>query len=401
MSENKKKLILPFVIVGVAILVTAVLVMARPVASREEVVPVAPLVRATVVDLGTVQLKVDAQGTLTPQRQSDLVAQVSGRIAEISPKFGVGGEFAAGELIVRIEPRDYALGLQQARAALAQAKVRLQREQAEAEVAREEWSELGSGEPSQLAMRIPQLAEAEAGVEAAEATVAQAQLHLDRTAIRAPFAGRLATKLADLGQFVAPGAPLGRIFSTAYAEVELAVTPEDASYLDLAILEAGGSIPVEFEARFGADLAAWTGKVVRTTGRVDDRTRMSGLIARVESPYSIRTESGQPVQMGQFVDARILGRQVAGIARVPRSAMRGRNRVLVIDESDRLRFREVEVLRLTRDEALISGGLDRGERVLISPMEAPVDGMTVQVASSRDAVPDDGFEPHASEESAR
>jgi membrane fusion protein, multidrug efflux system len=381
MTENRKKLIFPFLVVAGALVVAVVLVMTRPVAAREDVAPVAPLVRVVDVELGLVQLKVRTQGTLTPERQSDLVAQVSGRIADVSPKFGIGGEFAAGEVVVRIDPRDYELAVQQATAALAQAKVRLQRESAEASVAREEWGALGRGEPNPLALRVPQLAEAEASVQAAEAAVAQAELNLERTAIRAPFAGRLATKHVDLGQFVAPGTPVGRIFATAYAEVELPIPPEDAGYLDLGMLERGGSIPVEFETRLGGDVARWTGRVVRSTGRVDERTRMSGLIARVDSPYDIRSEAGQPLQMGQFVDAWVLGREVDGIARLPRSAMRGANRVLVIDDERKLRFREVEVLRLTRDEALVRGGLRDGELVLVSPMEAPVDGMTVQIAT--------------------
>lgn len=382
MTDSRKKLIFPFLIVGLAVVLAAVLVATRPVAAREEVTPVAPLVRAIEAEPGVVQLRVRTQGTLVPQRQSDLVAQVSGRIAEVSPKFGVGGEFVAGEVIVRIDPRDYELAVQQASAALAQSRVRLQREQAEAEVAREEWRELGKGEPNPLALRVPQLAEAEAAVAAAEAAVAQAELNLERTALRAPFAGRLAAKMVDLGQFVAPGAPVGRIFSTAYAEVELSVTPEATAYLDFAQLENGGSIPVEFVARLGNDVTRWTGKVVRATGRVDERTRMSGLVARVDSPYEIRSDAGQALQMGQFVEAEVLGREVDGVVRLPRAAMRGKDRVIVIDAESRLRFVAVEVLRLTRDEALVSRGLARGDRVLVSPMEAPVEGMTVRVADA-------------------
>lgn len=402
MTDFRKKLILPFAIVGAAIIVAIILVMTRPAAAREEVVPVAPLVRATEVGLGPARLIVRTQGTLKPVRQSDLVAQVSGRIAEVSPRFGVGGEFSAGELIVRIDPRDYELAVQQAQASLAQAKVRLQMEQAEAEMAREEWNDLGTGEPSQLAMRVPQLAEARAAVEAAEAAVAQAELNLDRTAIRAPFAGRLATKHVDLGQFVAPGTPIGRIFSTASAEVELAITPEETAYLNLGVLEEGGTIPVEFEAVLGGQPVRWTGTVIRTTGSVDEQTRMSGLVARIDDPYSIRTSAGQPLQMGQFVDAYVLGRQADGVARLPRSAMRGRSQVLVIDEAGKLHFRDVDVLRLTRDEALIRGGLADGEVVCVSPMEAPVEGMTVQVASEADGGVVDGVAVEAdAEESAR
>jgi multidrug efflux pump subunit AcrA (membrane-fusion protein) len=61
--------------------------------------------------------------------------------------------------------------------------------------------------------------------------------------------------------------------------------------------------------------------------------------------------------------------------------MRGDDQVLVVDDEERLRFRPVEVVRADRDSVVIGGGLQVGERVAVSPLEAAVDGMRVRVAS--------------------
>lgn len=382
MTSHRFKLLLPILIVAFAIAIAIVLVLTRPVAAREAIETPAPLVRAVPVSLAPATLQVRAQGTLAPERQTELFAQVSGRITEVSPSFALGAKLDPGALIVRIDPRDYQLAVEQARAGLAQATVRLERERAEADLARREWEELGEGEASPLTLRVPQLAEAEAAVAAAAAAVAKAELDLDRTAIRAPFAGRVALKLVELGQLVGPATPIGRIFSTSSAEIELAISPEEARHLDLAALERGETIPVELSTASGGDQQTWTGTVVRSTGRVDERTRLLGLIARVEAPYAVRSDGGQPLQMGQFVDAVVLGRTVPDVASLPRAALRGRDAVLVVDPERRLRFRTVEVLQLGRDEVLISAGLEEGELVLISTLETPVEGTRVTLADA-------------------
>jgi multidrug efflux pump subunit AcrA (membrane-fusion protein) len=89
--------------------------------------------------------------------------------------------------------------------------------------------------------------------------------------------------------------------------------------------------------------------------------------------------------VGLYVEARIHGRTVENVAVIPRSAVRGDGRVLVLDEEDRLRFREVEVLRTTKSEAIVSSGLLTGERVCISALAAVTDGMRVRVVDGEPA----------------
>ena len=118
---------------------------------------------------------------------------------------------------------------------------------------------------------------------------------------------------------------------------------------------------------------------MRTEGEIDPRTRMVNDVARVEDPYA-RRDGGRrpPLAVGLFVEPEILGEVAEGVAVLPRAALRGSARVLVVDAESRLRFREVDVLRRTRDRVLIRGGLEPGEQVCVSPLDTAVDGMEVR-----------------------
>ena len=110
-------------------------------------------------------------------------------------------------------------------------------------------------------------------------------------------------------------------------------------------------------------------------------------MARVEDPYG-RQSGGEvvPLAVGLFVEAEIQGREVSDAVVLPRSALRESGRVLVVDDESRLHFRPVDVLRVQGDEVVIGDGLAIGERVCVSPLAAPVDGMSVRVLDEPSAL---------------
>lgn len=371
MNQKRMKIVLPIAFLVIAVIITAAMVAARPEAQREEQVVEPPLVRVMTVQQRDVPLEVTSQGTVRSHAETTLVAQVAGKVQAIAPGFAVGGTFRSGDALAQLDPRDYQVALAQAESSLAQARLRLSRETAEAQVAREEWSRLGEGQPSALVLREPQLAEARAGVAAAEASILQARLNIERSTIRAPFDGILLEKQADLGQFVAPGTPLAKIAAADYAEIELPVTSDNIERIDL-------SAEPRVIVRGDSSGAEWPGRIVRTSGQIDPSTRMLGLIARVDRPFT-PSSGRQPLRLGEFVRATIEGRTARSAITIPRGALRNRDRVLVVDPAGRIQFRAVSVLRLMEREAIIGGGLSTGERVVLSPMEAPVEGMAVRV----------------------
>ena len=384
MIRTLLNILLPPLIIGASVALLFVLMAMRKEPERQEIVEVVPLVRVVEPARRDVAMTVRVHGTVLPRTQITLVPQVAGRVLEVAPSWEEGGFFDPGEILVKIDPADYELALAQAEAAIAQAKVRVAREGAEAELARKEWEAFGKGKPDPLVLRIPQLAEAKAAQAFAESAVEMAKLNLKRTEIRAPFAGRVRLKQVDVGQYVTPGTPLARVYAVDYAEVRLPVPLENLEFLDLP-LEFSKASRIEgpevvLRSRLGAKVHSWKGRIVRTEAEIDPRTRMIHAVARVDDPYDrAGSKDGPPLLVGLFVEAEIRGRTAKGIHVVPREAIRAGSQVWIVDSEDRLRFRDVEVLRFEGERALLRTGVEDGERICISTMAEAVDGRRVKV----------------------
>jgi RND family efflux transporter MFP subunit len=220
-------------------------------------------------------------------------------------------------------------------------------------------------------------------VAAAEAALERAERNLDRTRIRAPYAGRVRSKRVDMGQYVTPGVSVATVYAVDAAEVRLPLPDDELAYLDLPLDYRGGGTSgsnpgVVLRAEYGGRVHEWKGSIVRTEGEIDPKSRMVHVVASVPDPY--REVPGRPpLAVGMFVQAEIRGRTARDVAVLPRAAMRSDGRVWVVDDEDRLRFRDVTVLRADREVVLIADGLRDGERVCLSPMEAATDGMQVRI----------------------
>lgn len=355
-----------------------------------EVLP--PLVRSQVVVTKDLRIDVTTEGTVAPRTEISLIAEVAGRVMNVSESLAAGGFFAEGNVLVQLDDRDYRLAIIQAEARVAQAKVLLSRERAEAEIAAREWKDLGQGKASPLTLHEPQVQEAKASVAAAQAALEKAQLDLARTIIRAPFAGRVRQKHCDVGQFVARGTVLAQIYAVDYAEVRLPLPDNQLQFLDLPLQYRGEEQPkhtckVTLRARFAGQERLWDATIVRTEGEIDPKSRMVHAIARVDNPYGKDEDpSRPPLAVGMFVTATIHGRTFSDVVEVPREAIRNNSRVLVIDQDLRLHIRKVEILRAGRDTAVLRSGLRNGERICLSPLIAAVNDMKVRLMETQDTL---------------
>ncbi|MFW5661347.1 MAG: efflux RND transporter periplasmic adaptor subunit [Oceanicaulis sp.] len=331
----------------------------------------------------SVQLAVNTQGEVAPLIEIDLTAQVAGRIDYVDPSFVEGGFFEAGQTLIRVEDADYRLAVTRAEALVAQRRQQLVREQAETDLAREEWESLGDGEASALTLREPQLADARAQLAAAEASLAEARLNLSRTRISAPFEGRVRAKQVDLGQYVGPGARLGRVFSTKTVEIALPLSDDELSLLNIPVaFQASADTPgpdAALSAVIGGRQRSWTGELVRTASVVDPQTRTLGAIVQVQDPYGAAAEAaGAPLAVGLFVNAEIVGRTIENAYVLPRSALRGADAMYVAEPGGALSIRQVEVIESTPERVVVASGVSAGERVITSPVRGAVDGMAVR-----------------------
>jgi RND family efflux transporter MFP subunit len=372
-----RKLVVPALILLACIFGAVTLLATSPELKPSIPEPVATTVRVMAAQPGSVQLTVHSQGTVAPNTESELIPEVSGRVEWISPSLVNGGTFEKGDALLRLEDQDYQSSLKRAEATLARAE-------AEDEHARYEFQRMESLEVKQLASRSAlenaqrAYRVAEAARQEAEASLAQARRDLERTEIRAPFTGLVRQESVDIGQFVSRGNTFATLYGSADAEVRLPIADRQLAFLNLPVgirgeLPAALQPAVTLSAEFAGRKLTWQGRIVRTEAQIDTASRMVNVVARVDN-------DGQqtPLAVGLFVEAEIQGLTAEDIVVLPRSALREGNQVLVVDAEDRLRYRQIETLRLYQDEVLVRGGLEAGERICISPIQTAVEGMPVK-----------------------
>lgn len=359
-----------------------------------------PAVRVHTATAADVRIDVETQGTVEAFRSIDLAADVGGRLTAVSPQLRAGGFFMAGDVLVEVDPADYQIAITQQEANVARAELRVLQERAESDAAVRAWQQLEGERPADpLAIRTPQIRDAEAALGAAKAQLELARLNLQRTKVKAPFTGRVRSARVDLGQIVQPGQSIAELYGIDFVEVRLPIPSNDAAFLDLPMQWSDGAddtgAVVDLFGEFGGSRHQWTGSVVRTEGEIDRRTRQMNVVARVDAPYSYakgteadaKATERPPLAVGMFVNATIHGRTFHDVIALPRTALRNGNEVWVIDAENHLRRRSVEVLRIEADRVLLRSGIAPGEQVNITALETPADGMPVRPSKTEAAIP--------------
>ncbi len=377
---------LPLVIVVSAVLAARIIIASRDEPVREPPRPSPPLVEVVELHPAPYQVRLQSRGTVQPRTESELVPQVGGVVIDTSENFRDGAFFEAGERLLRIDPRDYEIAVRIAEADLVQARLQLAQEEARAQQAARDLGRLELDQPpTDLALRKPQLAGARAALSAAGSRLAQARLNLERTEIRAPYAGRVLEQRADIGQTVAPGNVLGRIYATDYVEVRLPLTNQQLAHVDLPgrYRQPTDGKRVEpavtLSARIGGSDVTWTGRVVRSEGAIDASSRQIFVIAQVDDPYAADETGRPPLKIGQFVEAVIHGNRFEAAYQVPRIALTPDNRILTVTGDDRLLTQTPRIAWKDDSSAVVLEGLQPGVRVVTSALPLATDGMPVRV----------------------
>ena len=333
------------------------------VAQPPEILP--PLVEVQVVEPVQRRLEVRTEGEVTALDQVALSAQVSGTALEVAPELIVGGFVERDQVLVRIDASDYQLALESAEATLAEAQAALTLEEAQAESSVREWEAVSEAPPSALVRREPQLAAARARIATAEAGIAKARLDLERTELRAPFDACVLAEDIDRGQLVALGQPIATLVSVEAVEIPVSLTESDLEALALPAnlgLPGGPTGPLARVVVPGSgDEVEWSGRVVRTGGQLDPRTRTRTAFVRVDAPYGdpVGTLNHDPLVLGTFVRVFIEGRSVEDVIALPRKALKRGNEVyrVQLDEAaneHRLQRLNASVLAQSPTELLLS-----------------------------------------------
>lgn len=379
------KKFLPVVILGAFLIIAAVIKLNPPEAQRRPGASGPEMaVETQTIAARDYTVRIESYGTVQPRVRSMLVAQVGGQIVDTNPNVRDGGFFERGDVLLRIDDRDYAADVSIAEATLADAQQVLAEAEARTQQAREDWERLGNaGEPTDLVLRVPQLKAARARVRSAESSLQKAQLDLERTRIRAPFAGRVLRKFVDLGQVVSVNSQLAEIYATDVVEIRLPLRNRDLQYVALPetyrhtgeTARAGGHVEIRSEL---ANQGTWDAELVRTESAIDETARQLHVIAQITDPFGTTAAGRTPLKIGQYVTARLTGTTLQDVLVIPNNTIYQGTYVYVVEDGV-LRRRDIDIAWQNDAEAIVSAGIAPGDELVVTPLGQVTSGIRVTI----------------------
>jgi RND family efflux transporter MFP subunit len=254
--------------------------------------------------------------------------------------------------------------------------------------------------------------EAASALDSAEAQLDLAKTRLERTEVRALFDARVKEKQVELGQYVAPGAPVLTLANDAVLEISVSLDSRDArSWL-------------QFDGDHSPNDSAWFGQIARVPCRIswtedtgkhywqgtldrveqfDQTTRTLTVAVRVDSPDALSGEDRFPLVDGMFCQVDIPGATLKQVYRLPRWAVSFEGQAYVAEDKH-LKTRDVEVVRSQGEESFVSQGLSPGDLVvttrLVNPLPNSLLDFTLDEAPAASQKAQAGGEPAASAETS-
>lgn len=391
-----RNLLIAVGILGGAIVIAVIMVSLRPDPPVRPAPSTVPFVTTGIAASSEGAIPVHGAGTVRPRAEIDVAAQVSGKVTWVAPAFQGGGRVSADDVLFRIEDADYQNRVQQAKANVAAQEVALLQAEEEARIAREEYQRMqrraggtGGGEANPLTLKEPQLRAAQAALERDVAALADAELALSRTEVKAPFSGAVRHETVDLGQYVGPGQSVGRLYAADAFEVVVPLSDSDAALIpDLWQLVAGDGyrrVRATVYASYGDGRYMWRGYVDRAEAALDEQTRTIDVVVRVPNPFrggmpadgEEDGPAGPPLLVGQFVDVQIDGVAPERYFAVPRAALRTDNEIWAVRGSA-VTIVPVQVLQRIDDMVYVTGGLEDGQMVVVGGIQIATEGMEVR-----------------------
>lgn len=390
---------LPVLALSVGAAVLGVMIKTRPEPEKKARDERGALVKTASVHSVKERLRIVESGTVIAAEQITAQPEAAGRVVWQHPELVPGGRFKKGDVLVRIDARDYRLALRQQSANVNRAQLELKLETARKEIAKEEWAIIGedmrsSAEGKALALREPQLDAAKVNVEAAKSAQAQAKLSVSKTTLRAPFNGFVKAEAVDIGQLVTPQTPLATLVGTDQFWVQVSVPVDKLGVIQVPGFNAKTGSKATIAQEVGGVRLEREGTVVRLLGDLDPIGRMARVLVAIDDPFDLNakpkaasgsesepdTVSSLPLLLGAFVEVAIEAKVIADVVEVPRLALRNGDSVYIFGKDGRLVVRSVEVAWRRDKSVLVRAGIEAGEEVIVSRLPSAVPGMLLRKA---------------------
>ena len=327
------------------------------------------------------QVILQSSGVVQAAQTVRITPQVSGKLNSVADNLQPGRRFAKGDLLVKIDSKDYRLALEQEKSRVERAALELQIEQKRQESAQKEWELLGNeGAPTDLASRKPQLQVAQINLEAAEAAMERARVMVNRTRIVAPFDGIVQSEQVEYGQVVNVGSPLLTLIGTNQYWVRVAVPASRLQAIEIPDItgDTGSLVKIRY-APSPEQEQIRDGVVLRMEAQLDQQSRTAHLLIGIDNPLD-----GFPLMLGAYVDVEIMGKKVPSGVRIPASALREGSHVLIADEDNKLAKKDVVVGWVEKEEVVIVDGLEDGVKVVTSQMSMPIYGSLLEIVAPQE-----------------
>lgn len=387
------------------------LVNTKPEAKKSSITDNATPVEIVSVDKISSNVVVKARGNVMASRSVTLGAEVGGKIISISESLEPGGKFLKGEIIAKIDPSDYRIAVAQQNEAVSSAQAMVDVEASRAAVAKREWEMFGGKDKGNkdAVLRAPQMRSVNTQLKSARSGLKRARLGVGRTVVRAPFDGMVQSRAIELGQFVGPGAPLLGFVGTEKYWVQVSIPVERLVWLSIPNVggETTGSA-VTIKHRVGNELIQKQGHIVRLLAGVDPAGHMARVLIEVDDPLGIEAQragaakpamvsaeiptteiSRLPLLLNSYVEVEIQGRRADKVVDLRRSSLRDGKFVYILKDDFTLEIREVEILWRQEKSVLVASGINKGDKVIVSPISAPVEGMKLRLPGMKNNVADE------------
>lgn len=304
-----------------------------------------------------------ATGVLGAEQDVVLSAEVGGRVKKVTKS--LGDQCEKGKQIVKIDPENYRLAVQQAKATLSQAEVSLT-------FAEREWQRMAKLKKSEVASASQidgaegAYSAAKAAVDTAKTAVALAARNLKETSIKCPFTGYIAERMVDPGATVAPGTPLARLVDTRRLTLTLSVTSDK-----LAQLKVGQRATLSDPALPGR---SYDGEVFRLGVAADVMTRTFPVEVAVSDP-----EEG--LRTGQVVQAALALQTYQNVLAVPLSAVieSDSNPKVMVVEKGRAKTVPVTLGPTIEKLVIVEKGLKEGDQIIVIGFDELSNGAEVEI----------------------
>ena len=294
--------------------------------------------------------------------------------------------------MLKIEPYDYEIELEEAKAGL-----QIARRDLLAEQGKQRWAKSverdsrtkSSGSAKDLRLRVPHVKAAEARMASAQKVLEEAERNLKRTVLKAPMNMVVLNEDIEVGRYITLRTNVGKAVGTDLFWVKVALPLSRVTMVDIPGVNAkeGSKVKVLLKNSRGEGIERM-GQVVKLMPDLEQDGRLARLLVEVKDPLGIKSKKRvYPLLINSFVRVIIEGREFKDIVKLPRAALRHGDELWLAvpgldkdgKEEYRLQIKKADVIWRMPGSVLIGEALQQNELLVTSYLSTPIDGMRLMI----------------------